>query len=533
MILKMLQNKPLNEQYNSPSLRLIGDNGTTSLYRVLSLDAFNLFHEKDDEVTAQAFGFNENVWNEYCSGENPTNIPYAWVRDEDDTLIGIFLTNSNAQNFVLCSDFGGDMSLPLSVTYEEAHHEGNYASVFSDLDDDELNKNCAPLYLIPNVLGRGCQADSNGLIYNDNGENLVGFFPEFKSDEDIANLNVRESCRTVDGQAFARIQDDVQSIHFVGPLRDVDVRMFYDSNNTECSVTYAGFEAPRPLIDACEAYGDHEVIVAYGHSDEEIEEYNKQKDAEVDQEVVAELTERVSGLGDPEATQDYKGFLDTTYAYYNELTEHQKELAAEAKTKLDQLLAGWEQKVAQQHVDRAIQLIDAIPQEVKYNTASKDALQQAQTQFNALTDSEKELVTNKDILTNGIEKFNLLKDEANHVRAQARANTTKKIIGPLVFEIKNGQAYLTYVKPNSGDVEDEINIPEEVDGYKVTRIESDAFAQKYTTKRINLPDTVRYIGNSAFQGHAAWDISVNDSFTSRHLVLGSGNPWNDGKARRY
>ncbi len=139
---------------------------------------------------------------------------------------------------------------------------------------------------------------------------------------------------------------------------------------------------------------------------------------EFDQAAVNEVIGKIDAIGTVEYTEESKSKIDAARNAYNALTDAQKALvtncetltAAEASYAALQTQA--EQEAADQAAaDEVIGKIDAIG-EVEYTEASKAKIDAAREAYNALTDAQKELVSNYATLTAAESRYAELKAAA-------------------------------------------------------------------------------------------------------------------------
>ena len=146
-----------------------------------------------------------------------------------------------------------------------------------------------------------------------------------------------------------------------------------------------------------------------------------------DQAAADEVIEKIDAIGTVEYTDACKAKIDDASNAYEALTGTQKALVTNAQTLEDaiaryaELKAAADQAAADQAAaDEVIEKIDAIG-EVEYTDACKAKIDDASEAFEALTGSQKELVTNAQTLEDAIALYAELKAAADQAAADQAA----------------------------------------------------------------------------------------------------------------
>ena len=135
------------------------------------------------------------------------------------------------------------------------------------------------------------------------------------------------------------------------------------------------------------------------------------------------VTTKINAIGKVEYTDACKGKIDAANKAYNALTADQKplvtnlEILTKAQKTYETLKAAAEKLAADKaKADAVIAKINAIGN-VKYTDACKAKIDDASKAYNALTDDQKALVTNLDVLTKAKQTYETLKADAEKLAA--------------------------------------------------------------------------------------------------------------------
>ncbi len=136
---------------------------------------------------------------------------------------------------------------------------------------------------------------------------------------------------------------------------------------------------------------------------------------------------KINAIGKVEYTDVCKGMIDDACTAYEALTDEQKFLITNrsilttAKQTYEELKAAAEKFAADKAVaDPVIAKINAIGN-VEYTDACKDKIDDASNAYDALTDDQKALVTNLEVLTTAQQNYNMLKAAADELMAYKTA----------------------------------------------------------------------------------------------------------------
>ncbi|MBQ1858366.1 MAG: leucine-rich repeat protein [Paludibacteraceae bacterium] len=124
-------------------------------------------------------------------------------------------------------------------------------------------------------------------------------------------------------------------------------------------------------------------------------------------EEVAGVIDLIDAIGEVAYTDECKQKIDAAREAYDALTDEQKALVSNYSTLTDAEAAYANMKADHDAADAVIDLIDAIG-EVSYSDASKDKIDAARKAYDALTDDQKALVTNYDVLIAAEERYAFL-----------------------------------------------------------------------------------------------------------------------------
>ena len=207
-------------------------------------------------------------------------------------------------------------------------------------------------------------------------------------------------------EAYAKLKEDHEAAEAVEDLI-----------NSIGEVEYSE-ECKEAIEDAREAYeeltDDQKDLVSEEALETLVDAEETYKELE-DQALAQEVIDLIDSIGDVEYTEECKEAIDEAREAYDALTDEQKELVENYQDLLDAEEAYQEledQALAQEVID----LINAIG-EVEYTEDCKDAIDEAREAYDALTDKQKELVENYDVLVEAEERYAELK--ADHEAAEA------------------------------------------------------------------------------------------------------------------
>ena len=209
-------------------------------------------------------------------------------------------------------------------------------------------------------------------------------------------------------EAYAELEADHQAAEEVEGLIEAIGEVEY---TPECEEAIdAAREAYEALTDAQKELVSEEALDAL----EEAEAAYKELDDNAHVDAFLDLLE---AIGEVEYTPECKDAIDAARDAYEALTEDQKALVSEeALDLLEADEARYQELEDLAYAGEVMDLIDAIG-EVEYTEDCKDAIDTARDAYEALTEAQKELVENYDVLVAAEERYAELK--ADHEAAEA------------------------------------------------------------------------------------------------------------------
>ena len=166
----------------------------------------------------------------------------------------------------------------------------------------------------------------------------------------------------------------------------------------------------------------------------------------IDNQAIANVViTKINAIGKVEYTDVCKGMIDEASTAYDALTDEQKALVSNldvlttAQQTYDNLKTAAEKLAADKAVaDPVIAKINAIGK-VEYTYACKDKIDEANNAYNALTEDQKALVSNLDVLTTAKQIYEELKAAAEKLAAD------KAVVDPVIAKINAiGKVEYTY-----------------------------------------------------------------------------------------
>ena len=137
-----------------------------------------------------------------------------------------------------------------------------------------------------------------------------------------------------------------------------------------------------------------------------------QKEKE-DQDAAAAFVAKVEAIGTVTATDDCKSKIDSAKSAYGLLSDDQKKLVTEAKAKLDKAETDYAKLIANEQDNAAADAVEAKIAAIGTVTLNSEAaIKEGRAAYNALSDTQKALVENIDILAAAEKKLAELKDKA-------------------------------------------------------------------------------------------------------------------------
>ena len=163
-----------------------------------------------------------------------------------------------------------------------------------------------------------------------------------------------------------------------------------------------------------------------------------------------EVVNKINAIGTVEYTEACKHKIDDARSAYNALNKAQKTLVTNYKKLTDAEKAYDDLKKAAETAaanliaaNAVIDKIDAIGI-VEYTETCKNKIDDARSAYNALTDAQKELVTNYKKLTDAENAYKLLEDKTNGI-VEISKETVKKdgkfLVNNKIVIVKNGKKY--------------------------------------------------------------------------------------------
>ena len=183
------------------------------------------------------------------------------------------------------------------------------------------------------------------------------------------------------------------------------------------------------------------------------------------------------------------GAKEKIVLHYGE-TEEQRNARMETKYKAK----------AKEFDDKVMELYNTITDEkYTYNYKLDSNVEQLNKEYEELEIEVKKYLTTSDKVKDLIKKQKDAKQafEQNRIK---ELNQDNLVIVDNTFVVKLYGNYASIINSNAKGPADEIHVPAEINGIKVTRIEKNAFMYNQSFSKIFLPETIVYIGNSAFYG---------------------------------
>ena len=179
-------------------------------------------------------------------------------------------------------------------------------------------------------------------------------------------------------------------------------------------------ESEASITAARQAYGTiaadnlREAVTNYQKLVDAEAELKRLKDAKADQDAADVFAAQVDAIGAVEATDTCKAKIDAAKDSYNALSDTQKELAAAAKTKLDQAETAYAKLVADEEDKAAAKAVQDLIADIQTVTLDREeVILNARNAYEALEDEQKPLVENLAVLIAAEDRLAQLKKEAS------------------------------------------------------------------------------------------------------------------------
>ena len=171
--------------------------------------------------------------------------------------------------------------------------------------------------------------------------------------------------------------------------------------------------AARIAFDALDDQSLQDAVSNYSKLIEAEAKIAQLKQGKEDQDKADAFAAKVDAIGTVEATDTCKSKIDIAKAAYELLSEDQKTLAVESKAKLDKAESDYAKLIADEQDNAAADAVEAkITAIGTVSLDSEAAIKEASAAYNALSDTQKALVENIDILAAAEKKLAELKDQA-------------------------------------------------------------------------------------------------------------------------
>ncbi len=224
----------------------------------------------------------------------------------------------------------------------------------------------------------------------------------------------------------------IASINAIGTVE------YTDASKAKIDAARAAYDA---LTDAQKALVTKETLAVLTDAEKTYADLKQAADeaaaqAAADKDAADAAVKKITAIGEVAYTDESKGKIDAARTAYNNLTDAQKALVTketlavltDAEAKYAELKQAAEEAAAQAAADKnaadaAIASINAIGT-VEYTDASKQKIDAARTAYDALTETQKALVTKETlaVLTDAETKYAELKQAADEAAAQAAAD---------------------------------------------------------------------------------------------------------------
>ena len=272
----------------------------------------------------------------------------------------------------------------------------------------------------------------------------------------------------------------------------------------------AKINAARTLYDALteeqkEMISNLDVLIKAEADYKELEQPGG--DTDPDRQEAKAVADKITAIGTVTFTPECKAKIDAARSAYNALTEAQKELVTnlevltKAETDYKNLKEQAEQGQQQADQNAAKTVIDKIAAigSVAYTSQCKSRIEQAREAYNALTDKQKQLVSNYSVLTSAETVYNRLETQQNSVK-QGKVYKA----GGYSYKVTNLKNKTVTVTGISNKNSKKIKVGNTVKIYnitfKITAVGASAFKNCRKAVSATVGSNVKTIGNNAFYG---------------------------------
>ena len=239
------------------------------------------------------------------------------------------------------------------------------------------------------------------------------------------------------------------------------------------------------------------------------------EDEEANKEAAAPVIQAINNIGTVEYTEQSKSKIETARTAYQALTRAQRKLVTNYETLMKAELAYRTMETNRKAADTVIQLIQSIGT-VSANNDSKAKIEAARTAYHKLTDDQKKLVSNYNLLTAAETQYKNLTASATskpNAAGDSASNTKSLPVKGSVYTVK-GLRYKVLVSSSASKqvsvvkaakkTVTKVSIPATVTiaGYKfkVTQIAKKAFYNNKKLKQVKIGSNIKRIGSKAFYG---------------------------------
>ena len=187
---------------------------------------------------------------------------------------------------------------------------------------------------------------------------------------------------------------------------------------------YQTFEWDIPNL-----YGCHDVYLVFPENESEYHTrdinfnwWQFVQDDSMDYDQIRDVRETIAGIGTVEYTDESRQKIEAARAAYDQLTEEQKQLVdnynvlEEAEARYAELEMAAKNEAAAANVEKVIGEIGT----VEYTDASRQKIEAARAAYDQLTEEQKQLVDNYNVLEEAEKKYAAMKEEAEQKEEQQK-----------------------------------------------------------------------------------------------------------------
>ena len=555
MILNLLKENLLKEDINleEPDIKT----PKFSIYKIDQRSDFGSFTLPNGEDVAEHFGLTESNWNTYVQSGNciVLVITAPSTKPQSEVVGAMLVWSGSMNNFHIRGSNNATVQLP--ITFESVTSTDSTA-YFRFITEFEAT---LPLKAILLKYDDFCNqawrdnldpsAEDGSYVKSDR---LQGVYEEFYSLNEDGSYNYTD---LVFNEAYSQLQD--HSIDWknrawsnieTAPTWKItwtnDVRHWTDQSITEDSLPHIlfDFQGDEELKTQIKDSFSEEVAnkILYDNETEEDrsarlareEEARRQAQHEADLAVAREWDNEVGHYltNDLDSMEEYDEELlqwaSAQLEDYNRLTDAQKALVTTYQEVVDAVeiqkrlkrehFENQYQQEAREIVTKLEQLKTTLENDAyEYDFNDQQKLDELEQKYQNVSDARV-----KEIITDSVDfetTFNTLKNiyqtkKQNYLDQKAQRFTDQGLIlfdDMLVCKQINSKEIAIVGSKNI--TSENLDIPSEINGVKVTRIGPSAFAYNTSLrdKYVYIPNTVRYIGNLAFYNCKAYLIIIQPS----------------------